>query len=149
MSDPTQGEFPDGLESVTARLRASRAEADPIQLDQMKQRVIARVSSRHRRPSMMKHRLATLFTVLGLLGGTSGAIAIAGGDGHGNDGGHGGASSGEYKEGKGCGDKNHEHAREDQCKGEHGGGADHGGGGDKDGGHEGGNGHGGEQDGGD
>ncbi len=47
--------------------------------------------------------------------GTGGVLA-GGGNGHSDD------SSGktEYRPGKGCGDKNHVHARHDECKGDHG-----------------------------
>lgn len=55
----------------------------------------------------MKSRIATVFTVLALAGGTGGAIAIAHSDSSGGP--RGGAASGEYKPGKGCGDKNHHH----------------------------------------
>ena len=55
----------------------------------------------------MRSRIATLLTVLGLLGGTGGAVALAnsGGGSHGAS----GAASSQYKPGKGCGDKNHTH----------------------------------------
>jgi hypothetical protein len=55
----------------------------------------------------MKSRIATIMTVLGLAGATGGALAIA--HGGGPPGGSPGAASGEYKPGKGCGDKNHNH----------------------------------------
>jgi hypothetical protein len=55
----------------------------------------------------MKSRIATIATVLGLIAGTGGALAIANGGPHGGS--NGGAASGEYKPGKGCGDKNHKH----------------------------------------
>lgn len=62
----------------------------------------------------MKSRIASVFTVAALLGGTGGAIAIAGTGSSGGS--NGGAASGEYKPGKGCGDKNHKHARHNECK---------------------------------
>ncbi len=49
----------------------------------------------------MRSRLASLFTVVALVGGTGGAIAVA------SQGSHApniGAASGQYKPGKGCGD---------------------------------------------
>lgn len=55
----------------------------------------------------MKSRIATILTILGLAGGTGGALAIAAGGGP--SGGTAGAASGEYKPGKGCGDRNHMH----------------------------------------
>jgi hypothetical protein len=65
----------------------------------------------------MRSRIATVFTVLALLGGTGGAIALAG---QGSSGGPaGGAASGQYKPGKGCGDKNHKHKKHEKCKKHH------------------------------
>lgn len=65
----------------------------------------------------MKSRIATIFTILGLVGGTGGALAVAGGNhGHGP---HHGASDGQYRPGKGCGDRNHIHERHGECKGPH------------------------------
>jgi hypothetical protein len=55
----------------------------------------------------MKSRIATVFTVLALAGGTGGAIAIAHSDSSGGP--HGGAANGQYRPGKGCGDRNHHH----------------------------------------
>lgn len=46
--------------------------------------------------------------------GTGGVIA---GGGHGN--GNGSASNSQYRPGKGCGDKNHVHARHNECKKDH------------------------------
>jgi hypothetical protein len=54
----------------------------------------------------MKSRLATMFTLLALVGGSGGALAVAGTSGHESS--HGAADS-EYKPGKGCGDENHKH----------------------------------------
>lgn len=68
---------------VAARLRAERAQADPLQLDQIKQRVIARCSASARRSTFMKSKLATIGTLLALLGGTGGAFAL-GSKGNGN-----------------------------------------------------------------
>ena len=62
----------------------------------------------------MKSKIATAATLLALLGGTGGAIALAGTVSSSSP--HGGAADGEYKPGKGCGDKNHEHERSDECK---------------------------------
>jgi hypothetical protein len=56
----------------------------------------------------VKSRIATIFTILGLVGGTGGALALAG-SGNGNGHGSGSAASGVYRPGWGCGDKNHTH----------------------------------------
>src|SRR5947209_1104636 len=111
MSNMNNERLPEDLEGVASLLRSQRAEADPLELDQIKQRAMARASNRNRRFGFVKTRLATVLTVLGLVGGTGGAIAVAG-NGNGNNGngnGNGGASSGQYKPGWGCGDKNHTH----------------------------------------
>ncbi len=62
----------------------------------------------------MRSRIATVFTVLVLIGGTGGALALAGQDSSGGP--VGGAASGQYKPGKGCGDKNHHHKKNGKCK---------------------------------
>ena len=49
-----------------------------------------------------------------LVAGTGGAIAIGESGSHGGP--TGGASTAQYKNGKGCGDKNHRHRRHNQCK---------------------------------
>ncbi|HET9718549.1 MAG TPA: hypothetical protein VFP55_00575 [Solirubrobacteraceae bacterium] len=86
MSDPSDHEFPPELEGIAARLREERAVADPLALDQIKGRVIRRVHSRGTRAGGMKARLATVFTLLALVGGTGGALAVAGSGGGGGSG---------------------------------------------------------------
>src|SRR5437588_240807 len=88
-----ESNLPDALEGIEARLREQRAEADPLQLDRIKQRVVARFSSRPNPGQATKSRIAAVFSVLALAGGTGGALAVASnpGTGHG-----GGAESGEY-----------------------------------------------------
>ena len=62
----------------------------------------------------MRSRIATVFTVLVLIAGTGGALALAG---QGSSGGPaGGAATAQYKPGKGCGDKNHQHQKNGKCK---------------------------------
>lgn len=92
------------LEWVEERLRADRASADPLQLDQVKRRVMARYESRQRRSMSVKSRLATILTVFGLVGGTGGALAIAGGGLGGLI--HHSAASGQYCPSKGEPDQN-------------------------------------------
>ncbi|HLY49003.1 MAG TPA: hypothetical protein VKR21_07390 [Solirubrobacteraceae bacterium] len=105
MSELNEGHLPQDLEAVAGRLRAQRIQPDPLQLDQVKQRVMARSAPDRGRLAFMRSRIASLLTVAALLGGTGGAIAVANQGGTPNH----GAASGEYKPGKGCGDKNHEH----------------------------------------
>lgn len=104
MKQPDEGQVPDELEAVTARLHASRAQADPLQLDQIKQRVMTRAAAPNRRSMFMKSRMATVFSVVALLGGTGGAIAVASHGASGSATG-GGASEAQYHPGKGCGDR--------------------------------------------
>ena len=107
VTDPDRERLPSDLEPIAAQLREHRIEADPLQLDSLKRRTIARSTSRQRRPIPMKSRIATVLTIAGLAGGAGGAVAIAAAGG--NSGGSGGAASVQYKPGKGCGDKNHTH----------------------------------------
>jgi hypothetical protein len=104
MSGRYEERLPEELEPVAERLRAERMEVDPLQLDRLKRRVLARHTSPRGRLSFMKTRIATALTIIGLAAGTGGALAIAAG-GHGN----GGAANGQYRPGKGCGDRNHHH----------------------------------------
>lgn len=61
----------------------------------------------------MRSRFATAFTLVALVGGTGGAIAVGAGGSHNSSQ---GAATAQYKPGKGCGDKNHQHAKHNQCK---------------------------------
>lgn len=119
MNSSGGGRLPGELEGIVARLRSARAQADPLQLDQMKQRALARRGN-NGRWNFMRSRLASLFTVAALIGGTGGAIAVAGqGSSHGENG---GAAHGQYNNGKGCGDTHHPsdfHRRHDECKKDH------------------------------
>ncbi len=73
---------------------------------------------------MRSRGLVASLTLALMIGGTGGVIAAGGG---GDDG---SAAKSQYRPGKGCGDKNHTHARHDECKdnggGDHGGHGDHG-----------------------
>ncbi|HTX30143.1 MAG TPA: hypothetical protein VMD09_02095 [Solirubrobacteraceae bacterium] len=99
MPEPSESGSIDELEGVVDRLRAERAQADPLQLDRIKRMVMAR-SPRQRQGSLgfMKSRFATVFTLVALVGGTGGAIAI-GASGSAN-GPQGGAASAQYCNGK-------------------------------------------------
>jgi hypothetical protein len=116
MTDFEHEGLPDDLREVDARLQAHKTEVSPLELDQIKLRAMARAlgtpTSRYGRQYLMRSKLVTLLLVAGLAvgGGTAGVIA-------GQDDGNGkSADQSQYKPGKGCGDKNHEHAREDECK---------------------------------
>jgi hypothetical protein len=118
MSD-FEDRIPPELEPTAARLREQRVEADPVTLDQIKLRALASSTSRQGQPSSMKSRLATIVTIVGLMAGTSGAVALGWQGGGGNGDGH-GAAYGQYHDGKGCG-RNHKHFGSEVCKGPHGG----------------------------
>jgi hypothetical protein len=62
----------------------------------------------------MRSRIATIVTMLALVAGTGGAIALGQGGSGGSS--QGGAATAQYKPGKGCGDKNHQHKKRNQCK---------------------------------
>ena len=105
----------DELVEVTERLRASRPQLSPIELDEMKRRVMARAARSGSGPSarekglFMRSKATSIALTLALVasGGTAGVIAKNGGGNNGKGGGS--AAKGEYKPGKGCGDKNHTH----------------------------------------
>jgi hypothetical protein len=112
MNNSHDKQLPDDLQVVAARLHAGRAEATPLELDQLKQRSMAQ----HRRRAKqsfnpfgkdipMRKRALALGLSLLLIGGT-GAGAIAG---NGGNSGNNNASCAQYKPGNGFGDKNHVH----------------------------------------
>jgi hypothetical protein len=82
-------------------------QADAFELDHIKQRVMAPAGAQQRRAVFMTSRIATLATAVVLSVGTTGAIALASKDS--SSGPKGGAASGQYWPGKGCGDQNHDH----------------------------------------
>jgi len=107
--------LPDELRDVDARLQAHKPEVTAFELDELKLRTAARAfaapKSRYGRQYLMRSKLVTMLLVLGLAvsGGAAGVIAS-------HDNGNGkSADRSQYKPGKGCGDKNHEHEREDEC----------------------------------
>jgi hypothetical protein len=77
-------EFPPELRRIAARLRDERATSDPLVMDEIKGRVLRRVH-RPTRAGSMKARMATIFTLLALVGGTGGALAVAGSSGSGTN----------------------------------------------------------------
>ena len=76
MSDHLDDQLPDELRPVVSRLRAERLDSDPVELDQLKRRVINRVNRQGRTGGFMKSRMATGLTLLALIGGSGGAVAI-------------------------------------------------------------------------
>jgi hypothetical protein len=113
------------FEELERTLRAHRHEATPLELDQIKLRAMARTSRSRTGGTVLRTRFVTMLAVLGLMGaGTGGVLAKSGGGDEGS------AAKSEYKPGKGCGDKNHEHARHDECKNKDNNGSNGGGGND-------------------
>src|SRR5579871_1957698 len=110
MNHSDKEHLPQDLEAIAARLRSSRAQADPLQLDQIKTRVMDRTARHKGRFTFMKSRIASVFTVAALIGGTGGAIAVASHSPSGGPNGE-GAASGEY-----C---NHKFPNPGECKGHH------------------------------
>jgi hypothetical protein len=109
--EPPERRLPEELEAIAARLQAEKPQADPLQLDDIKRRVIARCATTPRRSTAMKSKIATVATLVTLLGGTGGAIAL-GSQGTGNGYGYGAAHS-QYCRHKGkayfCRRKPHHH----------------------------------------
>ena len=103
--------LPADLEQVADRLRAERREATPLELDQIKMRVLAR-SARPSSSRSLRRRLLIPVVALSLMAGATGGVIAGTNNGKGND----SAAKSQYKPGKGCGDKNHTHEREDECK---------------------------------
>ena len=109
---PNEEILPDELGEVANRLRSERAAASPLELDRIKTRAMANAATSRPKGFALKSRsVAALLTVALMAAGTGGVIA-GGGNGNGN----GSASNSQYRPGKGCGDKNHVHARHNECK---------------------------------
>ena len=115
MTHWNEDHLPEDVREVAERLRAERPRASALELDRMKLEARSRAA---RRPTgfglrrgkvrIMRAKLVTLMLVAGLMvsGGTAAVIA-------GHDSGQGkskdNASSSQYRPGKGCGDRNHQH----------------------------------------
>ncbi len=116
MTNHDPDRLPDELREIDARLQAHRPEVTAFELDELKQRTAARAfkapKSRYGRQYLMRSKLVTMVLVLALAvsGGAAGVIAGGGGGGKAKS-----ADQSQYKPGKGCGDKNHVHEREDEC----------------------------------
>ena len=124
MSEHEHEDLPEDLRQTAEWLRAQRPELTGHDLDRLRSRITARTgaaSSGLGFAARSRRTLTTGLAALVLAGGLGGAFAIAGkgppsspgnsGSSHGNS-----AASSQYKPGKGCGDKNHVHEREDECK---------------------------------
>ena len=117
MTNRDPDRLPDDLRAIDARLQANKPEVSALELDQLKLRTAARAfsapKSRYGRQYLMRSKLVTMLLVLGLAvsGAAGGVIAGSGGGGKAKS-----ADKSEYKPGKGCGDKNHKHDRENECK---------------------------------
>ncbi len=117
MQDFDDHDLPADLEELSARLRREATRPSAQSLDQLKLRAMrqAQAASGGQRGMFMRSRLATLLTISALTIGAGGTFAIAGSGGEGG----GSAAKSQYRPGKGCGDKNHQHARRDECKKHH------------------------------
>jgi hypothetical protein len=115
MTHWNEDHLPDDVREVANWLREERPRASALDLDRMK----LEARSRAARPPagkarIMRAKLVTMMLVAGLMasGGTAAVIANHdNGNGKSND-----AGLDQYKPGLGCGDKNHVHLREDECK---------------------------------
>jgi hypothetical protein len=83
MDDQQEGCSMPDFDDLEARLREHRYRASGLELDQIKQRAIARASrSRTTGVSVLRTRFITLLAVIGLMAaGTGGVIAASGGSG--------------------------------------------------------------------
>jgi hypothetical protein len=79
MHDMNEHHLPDDFEPVESSLRAHRASAEPLELDRLKRRVLRRHVARRGRWAGMRSRVAAVLTVVGLVAGSGGALAVAGG----------------------------------------------------------------------
>ena len=115
MPIPNDDLLPSDLAPTAERLYDQRAHATPVELDELKRGIRVRAATRRPRGSFTRvPRFAlTSALVIGLAVSGSGLVIAAkgGSPGKGNN-----PGDREYKPGKGCGDKNHEHEREDECK---------------------------------
>ena len=116
MTNHDPDRLPDDLREVHSRLQTHKPDVSALELDQLKLRIADRAFThpkpRYGRQYLMRSKLVTMMLVLGLAvsGGAAGVIAS-------HDSGNGkSADNSQNKPGKGCGDKNHEHEREDECK---------------------------------
>jgi hypothetical protein len=82
MSDSADDKLSPELGPVVSRLRAERLESSPVELDELKRRVLDRTTRQRRLTGgSMKSRMATVLTLFALVGGSGGALAVAGNSG--------------------------------------------------------------------
>ncbi len=101
--------LPDELRSVEQRLRRQRLDASPLELDALKQRVLAKFAASGRRPGSIGSRLIGVLTAVLLLAGAGGAVALSSLDSHPNT--NGGAANKQYHHGHGCHKKHPHHPK--------------------------------------
>ena len=122
MSEYPGQHSPDELDPLVSRLLDKRAYSDPLELDNRKQRVITRMSTRRGKWSLMRTRVATGATIAAFLAGSGGALAFAN---SGTSGSPQGATTGQYckshdrEHGKCEHHPYHCHLKHQNCKREH------------------------------
>ena len=92
-------QLPDGLDPVVERLRACRADPSELEVDQLKQRILARAATSRTKGISMRSRVIAVLVGVGLVAGGTGGVLAAGGGAGGNQ----SASQSQYK--PGCGPK--------------------------------------------
>src|SRR5919204_633140 len=122
MSDHERKSRNSDMRGIHERLRDDRPEASDLELDRIKLRAMSHASRARRRPRrrlVLPQRLVGLAVGAALLCGGTGVFATTGvfaaSGGFKGASSQGSASQSQYKPGKGCGDKNHVHEREDEC----------------------------------
>jgi len=72
-------QMPEELEGVAGRLRAARPHLEPLQLDNMKTRVMARARAQQRKGGALRGRIIVALLSLGLMSVAAGGVVAAGG----------------------------------------------------------------------
>ena len=110
MTDSRKDQLPEELAEVVERLRSERPEASALELDQLKVRAMEQARHGQGGRPMARTKIITALAVIGLaVGGSSAVVAH-------HKPKHQAPAKVQYKSGKGCGDKNHVHEREAECK---------------------------------
>lgn len=79
MRGPTGHQLPHELEPVATLLRAHRASAEPLELDRIKQRALARRIAVGGRVASLRSHVAAVMTVVLLAAGSGGVLSLASG----------------------------------------------------------------------
>ena len=112
---PDQSEL-DEFRVTAAWLRAHRPTMSPLEDDALQRRVASRLQAAPASRGL-RSRAAALISAATLMVGLGTAFSIAGkAPPSGSTGANRSAAEAQYKPGKGCGDKNHQHERENECK---------------------------------